>query len=142
MTTTSNFISIEPWVLAILADPVTKQPARPEAFPSKHSVLDTRVFLKHTYGYSTWAEGQDEYEREFNTQWAGQDPTPVSGYRAEIDYDRPIYTHYELSGRILDCGGQARCVNFCLRMWNSFRSTRGYMRPLPVAMCASMPINA
>ncbi len=98
---------LAPWLTSILADPVTKQPARPEAFPSKHGVLDTRVFLKHTYGYSTWAEGQDEYEREFTIQWSGQDLTPVSVYRAEIDYDRPIYTHYQLRGRILDCGGGA-----------------------------------
>lgn len=100
--TKTTAISLDPWVLAILADPVTKQPAQPDAFPTKHGVLDTRVFLKHTYGYSTWAEGQDEYELD-----AAQDSTSVSDYRAGIDYDRPVYTHYQLGGRILDCGGGA-----------------------------------
>ena len=50
--------SIPPWLAAILADPITKQPATSDAFAIKHGVLNARVFLKHTYGYSTWAEGQ------------------------------------------------------------------------------------
>jgi hypothetical protein len=91
---------LNPWLTAILANPITKQPAAPDAFPIKHGVLDARVFLKHTYGYSTWAEGQDEYESSTENN-AGT----LAAYRAEIDYDRPIYTHFSMRGRILDCGG-------------------------------------
>lgn len=102
MTNPIESSALPPWLIAILADPMTKQPISSNAFPEKHGVIDARVFLKNTYGYSTWAEGQDEYE-----SLATQDSTSVAGYRAEINYDRPIYTHYKLSGRILDCGGGA-----------------------------------
>jgi SAM-dependent methyltransferase len=101
----TNISCIESWVTSILADPVTKMPVKPKAFSSNHGVLDARVFLKNTYGYSTWAEGQDEYE-----SWACQDSTPAAGYHAEIEFDRPIYTHFCLDGRILDCGGGAGTV--------------------------------
>lgn len=63
-------------------------------------MLDARGFLEQTYGYSTWVEGQDEYEI-----LAGQDSITVDSYRVEIDCDRAVYTHYQFSGRILDCGG-------------------------------------
>lgn len=98
-------ISLDPWVLAILADPVTKQHAHPAVFSCKQGVLDARVFLKNTHGYSAWAEGQSEYEG-----WSVQDSSTVEMYRAEIEYDQPIYTHYHLGGRILDCGGGAGTV--------------------------------
>lgn len=93
-------IELQPWVKAILAHPVTKQPCNPESFDSVHGVTDARVFLKNTHGYSEWAEGQDEYE-----DMAGKNTSTAEGYQAEIEYDRPIYQHYHLQGRILDCGG-------------------------------------
>ena len=97
--------TLESWVRAILADPITKQPISVESFSNRQGVTDARIFLKNTYGYSAWAEGQDEYE-----SFANQDQFTVEHYLAEIDYDRPIYTHYHLSGRILDCGGGAGTV--------------------------------
>jgi len=135
---------IEPWVLAILADPVTKQPVQTDAFTFKHGVLDARIFLKNTYGYSTWAEGQDEYEN-----FADQDATTVEGYHAEIDYDRPIYTHYQLSGRILDCGGGAGTVREFLPADVEFVSVDPWLHA-PIASsiarkqaytCLNQPLN-
>lgn len=93
-------IKLDPWVTSILADPITKLPTLPDAFPQVNGVVDARVFLKNTPGYNGWSEGQTEYE-----QWADCDQSTVEVYKKEIDYDRPIYKHYPMSGRILDCGG-------------------------------------
>lgn len=102
--------NLQPWVTAILANPVTKQPCQPEAFNSAQGVIDARVFLKNTHGYSDWAEGQEFYEEEFS----GKDSTTAEAHQAETNYDRPIYQHYPMVGRILDCGGggQVVCVSF------------------------------
>ncbi len=101
--------SLQPWVTAILANPITKQPCQPQAFNNVEGVIDARVFLKNTYGYSDWAEGQGAYEAEFS----GKDTTTVEAYQTEINYDYPIYQHFHMAGRVLDCGGgQALCGNF------------------------------
>jgi SAM-dependent methyltransferase len=97
---------IQKWVTAILADPVTKQPTPQDKFPLIQGVIDARVFLKSTYGYSDWAEGQHFYEKEF----AGKDGTTLEQYQTEIEYDRPIYQHFQMSGRVLDSGGGAGTV--------------------------------
>ena len=98
-------ISLEPWVLTILADPVTKQSCKPEAFNNIEGVIDARVFLKNTHGYSEWAEGQDEYEDDAN-----KGSTTLAEYQTGIEGARPIYQHYQMAGRILDCGGGAGTV--------------------------------
>ncbi len=111
-------IELQTWVKTILAHPVTKQPVNPESFQSIDGVIDARVFLKNTHGYSAWAEGQVEYE-----DGAEQDRTSVDGYEAEISYDRPIYEHYRLQGCILDCGGGAGTVREFLSTDVEFIST-------------------
>ncbi len=55
---------LKPWVIAILAHPVAKQPCKPESFNNVYGVIDARVFLKNSHGYIEWAEGQDEYEND------------------------------------------------------------------------------
>jgi len=92
--------TLSPWLLAILADPITKQPVRPDRFSQVNGVLDARDFLKNTHGYDDWAEGQTEYE-----VFGLSDQSNAAAYRNEIAYDRPIYEHFTLHGRILDCGG-------------------------------------
>jgi len=111
-------IELQMWAKTILANPVTKQPVSPESFQCIDGVMDARVFLKNTYGYSAWAEGQVEYE-----DFAEKDRTGVDGYKAEIEYDRPIYEHYRLQGRILDCGGGAGTVREFLSNDVEFIST-------------------
>ena len=97
-------VILEPWVITILADPITKVSIAPDHFPCKNGVLDARVFLKNTYGYTTWAEGQNEYEAH------GVVKSSVEQYQREIEYDRPVYAHYTMNGRILDSGGGAGTV--------------------------------
>lgn len=93
--------NLQPWVTAILANPVTKQACQPEVFTIVQGVIDARVFLRNTHGYSDWAEGQHFYEEELS----GKDATTVEAYQIEINYDRPIYQHFQMAGRVLDCGG-------------------------------------
>lgn len=94
---------LKPWVIAILAHPVTKQPCKPESFNNVNGIIDTRVFLKNTHGYSEWAEGQDEYEND-----ATKGNISLAEYQREIEGTRPVYQYYKLRGRILDCGGGGR----------------------------------
>ena len=52
---------LEDWVLKILADPITKDPTSPKKFKHSNEIIDARVFLKNTYGFIDWQEGQDVY---------------------------------------------------------------------------------
>lgn len=98
-------IKLDEWLTAIMADPITKLPVTPEHFTKINGVPDARVFLKTTHGYNNWVEGQIEYE-----QYADGDKCTTEAYLKEIDYDRPVYEHFVLSGRVLDCGGGAATV--------------------------------
>ena len=98
-------INLQPWVIAIFAHPVTKQPCKPEVFNKVQGVIDARVFLKNTHGYGEWAEGQNEYENDANKNNAS-----LAEYQIEIEGARPVYQHYRMAGRILDCGGGAGTV--------------------------------
>lgn len=100
-------IKLDPWLTGILANPITKIPTSPNAFPYIDGVIDARIFLKNTHGYDDCANGQTDYE-----QWADSDCTTEEQYKKEIDYDRLIYSHYLLSGRILDCGGAGTVREF------------------------------
>ena len=137
-------IELQTWVKTILADPITKEPANLENFKITDGVIDARVFLKNTHGYSAWAEGQVEYENS-----AEHDRTSVNSYKAEIDYDRPIYEHYRLQGRILDCGGGTGTVREFLSNDVEFISTDPWLyAPLVSSSarkaaytCLSQPLN-
>jgi len=93
------------WIKDILAHPVTKQPCTTDAFNNVRGLIDARVFLKNTHGYSEWAEGQDEYENDVTLE-----EISLIEYQAEIEGAQPDYEHYQLAGRILDCGGGAGTV--------------------------------
>jgi SAM-dependent methyltransferase len=139
-------IEIQSWLTDILANPVTKQPCNPDSFDSVQGVIDARVFLRNTHGYCAWAEGQKEYEN-----YACQDTTTVESCRAEIEYDRPIYQHYQLHGRILDCGGGAGSVREFLSLSDDieFVSTDPWlMAPFAISpfrkaayTCLNRPLN-
>jgi ubiquinone/menaquinone biosynthesis C-methylase UbiE len=87
------------WVLELLADPVSKAPATPANLKSQNGIIDARVFLKHTIGFRGWSDGQNFYET-----W-DESPRRAAHFRAEIEYDRPVYAHIQMHGRILDVGG-------------------------------------
>jgi len=111
-------IPLEPWVLSILADPITKQPVKPNTCKIMHGIIDARVHLKNTYGYSAWEEGQIEYET-----WEENCTTSIEEYNEEIKYDKPIYEYYTMQGRILDCGGGAGRIREFLAQNIEFIST-------------------
>ena len=112
---------LKPWIKAILAHPVTKQPCKTDAFNNVQGVIDARVLLKNTHGYSEWAEGQDEYEND-----AIKRKISLAEYQTEIEGARPVYQHYLMAGRILDCGGgMVLCVNIYQMMWSLFPQILG-----------------
>jgi len=120
MTTSYDdpMLDLPHWLLSILANPVTKQAVAAHHFPLREGVLDARVFLRHTHGYDGWAEGQTAYE-----SFGLRDTTDSAGYELEIARDRPVYEHYPLRGRILDCGGGAGTVREFLPQDTEFVST-------------------
>jgi len=94
---------LDTWVIERLADPVTKLPVSEKSFPSIHGELDARVFLRNTPGFKEWESGQRHYE-EYETSGVGY-RNMVEQYLNEIEYDRPTYEKFQLSGRIIDVGG-------------------------------------
>jgi ubiquinone/menaquinone biosynthesis C-methylase UbiE len=94
---------LDQWVVNILADPVTKKSRLPNDFETVNGVIDARVFLENTYGFTDWKIGQDYYEYT-EASGAGYN-NRVEAYKQEIEYDRPIYQHFKMNGSILDLGG-------------------------------------
>jgi len=104
---------IENWVKDILVNPTTKIPYQIEDLRNVRGVIDARVFLRNTYGFSVWLEGQDVYEaweeEGFPTHIKGENgkvfKDAVQAFQYEIEYDRPTYQNFVLEGKILDVGG-------------------------------------
>ena len=94
---------LEDWVVNILTDPISKKSRLPHDFQSFNGIIDARVFLENTYGFTDWKIGQDFYEQT-EASGAGYN-NQVEAYKKEIDYDRPIYQHFKMKGDILDLGG-------------------------------------
>lgn len=137
-------IKLDNWVLDMLANPVTKSPIRADEFPQLNGVIDARVFLKNTHGYSEWSEGQSEYE-----QWADAEHSNFTDYLKEIEYDRPVYERFLMSGCILDCGGGAGLVREFLPESVEFVSTDPWLAaPFAISKarreayrCLNKPLN-
>lgn len=105
------------WVATILVDPISKNALEPRNLPEINGVLDTRVFLKNTQGYTKWFEGQEEFENweaknsaSHVKETSDRSMTKVKKFQAEILYDKPIYENFKLSGRVLDVGGSSGMV--------------------------------
>ena len=96
-------VVLESWALDILANPIMKCSATLQEFKSAGGILDARVLLKNTLGFSEWDMGKIEYKKwESDGQgYASQ----VESYKAELDYDSSIYEHFQLDGVVLDVGG-------------------------------------
>jgi SAM-dependent methyltransferase len=94
---------LDEWIVNILTDPVSKKSCLPHDFQAINGIIDARVFLKNTYGFTDWQIGQDFYEKE-ESRGAGYN-NQVEAYKKEIDYDRPIYQYFKMKGDILDLGG-------------------------------------
>ena len=93
----SNFnTQLDQWVVNILSDPVTKKSCLPNDFETVNGVIDARVFLENTYGFTDWKLGQVFYEYT-EASGAGYS-NRVEAYKQEIEYDRPIYQHFKMNG--------------------------------------------
>ena len=95
--TTNERVTLDRWVLEILADPLTKLPATPNEIGTAGGVIDARRFLKNTIGFVQWDDGQSAYE--------GWEKATVEDYKKEREADKPVYDHIKMSGRVLDVGG-------------------------------------
>lgn len=94
---------MDQWAENILAHPITKQPATSSDFKVERGVIDARVYLKNTYGYSDWSVGQDVFET-WETDGEGY-KNDVEAYKKETSYDKPIYDYFKITGDVLDIGG-------------------------------------
>lgn len=94
---------LDDWAISILSDPITKEPCSVDIFKVVRGIIDARVFMKNTFGYSDWEIGQDAYE-VWEASGTGY-KNEVMQYKKEIAYDRPIYDNFKLKGDILDVGG-------------------------------------
>lgn len=100
---TAVHVPLENWVESVLADPVTKRPASSTDFKLVNGLVDARVFLRNTAGFSDWEAGQEAYE-----SWdsAGEGHAhDTSAFESELEYDRPVYERFLMTGDILDVGG-------------------------------------
>ena len=94
---------LEDWIKDILSDPITKEEKTVKDFKFIDGVLDARIFLKNTYGFKEWEEGQKFFEN-----WESESvhyKNLVEKYKKEIDNDKSIYEYFKLRGDILDVGG-------------------------------------
>jgi ubiquinone/menaquinone biosynthesis C-methylase UbiE len=138
---------LEQWVVDILANPITKKPAAIQEFKSVNGVVDARVLLKNTIGYSEWMAGQFFYEEcAANAQ---RYKSRLESYKAEINYDRPIYEHFTLRGVVLDVGGGIGTVREFLDNNVKFVSVDPFAScmqeinhpRIEAYSCLSMPLN-
>src|SRR5882724_1024170 len=125
---------LDPWVIDVLADPITKLPTTPDIIGVKDGVVDARRYLQNTAGFHEWDEGQQVYEA-----W---DKRTIEDYRIEIDGVSPVYDHIRMSGRILDVGGGAGTVRHFLPQGTEFVSVDpfiDYLKGIPPQKRAAYP---
>lgn len=96
-------VPLENWVERTLADPVTKRPTSSKDFKLVNGLLDARVFLRNTAGFSDWETGQEAYEA-WDSGGEGH-AHDISAFKSELEYDRPVYERFVMTGDILDVGG-------------------------------------
>ena len=138
---------LEDWVVNILTDPVSKISRLPNDFQLINGIIDARVYLKNTYGFTDWKIGQDFFEQVEVSGSAYNNK--VEAYKKEIDYDRPIYQHFKMKGDILDLGGLNGTVREFLSKDTRFVSVDPFIDgifQIPPAKkeaykCLSKPLN-
>ena len=96
-------VTLNDWAKSVLADPITKEVKKSEEFQLVDGVIDARVFLPNTHGFSEWSVGQEAFESLEET--AHYSRKPVEFFKNEIRNDQPIYQHFDLQEPILDVGG-------------------------------------
>lgn len=94
---------LDAWLRKKISDPITKESLDISSCKLKEGFIDLRIFLKNTYGFKSWIEGQKFFE-----EWESNGTGYKAGKRAyldEIEADTEIYQKYQLSGKVLDVGG-------------------------------------
>ncbi|HET7912750.1 MAG TPA: methyltransferase domain-containing protein [Pseudolabrys sp.] len=132
---------LDQWVLPLLADPVTKKHKNAHAFACHEGVIDARVYLRHTPGFTGWSGGQEFYE-----SWQKR---TEADYQGEIEGTVPVYDHLAISGRILDVGGSFGTLRHFLPRESEYLSADPFIDCLAytsAAMrsaypCLSKPLN-
>jgi ubiquinone/menaquinone biosynthesis C-methylase UbiE len=94
---------LDNWAIGLLADPITKKPKKFENFKVINGIIDARILLENSYGFSNWFMGQEVYEH-WEASGIGY-KNEIKKYEDEIIYDKPIYENFKLNGTILDIGG-------------------------------------
>lgn len=111
---------LDDWAASLLAHPITKVPATQSDFKVVKGVLDARVLLRNTLGFRDWSAGQTRYEVGEATSEGYRNK--VASYKKEIDYDRPTYDHFKITGDVLDVGGGVGTVREFLKEGGRFAS--------------------
>tara|TARA_B100000519_G_scaffold95239_1_gene82702 strand:+ start:1428 stop:2240 length:813 start_codon:yes stop_codon:yes gene_type:complete len=93
---------LQPWVLKVLANPITKKHCKQEDLKSIKGIIDARVYLKNTNGYDTWEFGQEDY---ISSRSKVHPTITAEDYRHWILQSKPVYDYFKMTGRILDVGG-------------------------------------
>ena len=119
MTAQQVGVELDQWVLEILADPITKLPASPNAIGITEGVTDARRFMKNTVGFVQWDDGQSAYE--------GWEQSTVEDYKKEREVDAPVYDHIKMSGRVLDVGGSIGAIRDFLPKGTEFVSVDPFL---------------
>lgn len=135
------------WAQSILANPLTKSACTVDDFVFIDGVADARIYLKNTYGYAEWSDGQDVYEAWESSGEGYQNE--VALYKKEILIDRPVYERFLLSGTVLDIGGGVGTVREFLPSGCHFISIDPFIKaPYKIASsklaaykCLSHPLN-
>lgn len=109
---------LDEWAKSIIADPITKEKRSPQHFECENGVIDARIFLPNSYGFSGWTVGQSSYEL-WETNALGY---KQNEYLAEIERDRPTYEKFRMDGNILDVGGGVGTVREFLNAEVNFLS--------------------
>jgi len=98
-------VNLDDWASSVLADPITKEPKRPQDFALTQGVLDARVILKNSMGFSVWDTGQTHFEDlEISKYYLRKSK---ESFAREILRDAVIYETILLEEPILDVGGVA-----------------------------------
>jgi ubiquinone/menaquinone biosynthesis C-methylase UbiE len=96
-------ISLDDWASSVLADPITKEPKQPQDFAVTQGVLDARVLLKNSMGFSVWDSGQAHFEDlEISKHYLRKSE---ESFEQEILRDAVVYETILLEEPILDVGG-------------------------------------
>lgn len=96
-------IFLDDWASSVLADPITKEPKQPQDFAVTQGVLDARVLLKNSMGFSVWDSGQTHFEDlEISKHYLRKSK---ESFDQEILRDAVVYETIHLEEPILDVGG-------------------------------------